>query len=396
MKKRNVGLVLLATAVVLVGLLAVQAQRRASSGKNEKVILPDESQRIAAANYTLSGPYSYKNLSIFLIHSPDQAKGKTPLTLQEAMAQKKIVVHETGDVNQLAIENVSDDEVFVQSGDIVKGGQQDRVLALDLMVPPKSGKVSIEAFCVEQGRWNSRGNESVVAFSSSEKTLNSKDLKIAAKHKSSQSEVWDKVAQSQEKMSAGVVASSLPADPITSPPSTAGGGGGNAADRAGVAGGEAVAVSFDYSVASLLSSSSLQLSLENKRLEQTAKDYVEKLSPVVKGKNDVIGYAFAINGAVNSADVYSSHELFKKLWPKLLEASATEAISEFDKWKTYKPVEAEVVKTFLNEAETGKADTNEVTSRVTMIKRETEKNLFFETRDRKQSGNWIHRNYLTK
>ncbi len=99
---------------------------------------------------------------------------------------------------------------------------------------------------------------------------------------------------------------------------------------------------------------------------------------------------------VNSADVYSSHALFKKLWPKLLEASATEAISEFEKGKDYKPVEIAAVKTFLIEAEMGKAIGREVTPQVTMIKRETEKNLFFETRDRKPSGDWVHRNYIAK
>ena len=51
----------------------------------------------------------------------------------------------------------------------------------------------------------------------------------------------------------------------------------------------------------------------------------------------VIGYAFAINGKVNSADVYASHELFQKLWPKLLESSAVEAFSELQKDKKFAP-----------------------------------------------------------
>src|SRR5258708_4910382 len=75
--------------------------------------------------FKLSGPYTHDNLSIFLIHGEDQLKDKVFLTLQEALAQKKVVVHETKNVNELAIENVSaSEEVFVQAGDIVKGGQQ--------------------------------------------------------------------------------------------------------------------------------------------------------------------------------------------------------------------------------------------------------------------------------
>src|SRR5262249_42685987 len=113
----------------------------------------DPPPQVAATNYTISGPYSHKNLTIFLLHGENQKAGKSPLTLQEAMAEKKVIVHETGNVNELSIENVSDEEVYVQSGDIVKGGRQDRVLAMDLIVPPKSGKMPIESFCVEHGRW---------------------------------------------------------------------------------------------------------------------------------------------------------------------------------------------------------------------------------------------------
>jgi hypothetical protein len=387
MKRWNIGLVILAIAVGLLGLYTVHAQRKAG----RKVILPNDTQSIVAANYTLSGPYSHNNLSIFLIHGPDSAKGKTPLTLKEAMEQKKVIVHETGEVNRLAIQNISQEELFIQSGDIVKGGQQDRVLARDLIVPPKSGKVPIDSFCVEQGRWSRRGEEAVTLFSSSDKTLNSKDLKIAAKHRASQGEVWDKVAKSQMKLSEGVLASRVAADPVSD------GGGARAAGGDGAdAGNSGRGSSLALSVASPISSSSLQLSLENKNLQETVKNYIEKISPIINGKNDVIGYAFAINGQINSADVYSSHGLFRKLWPKLLESSAIEAVGEFEKGKTYESVSSDAMKAFLNEAEAGKADSEAVTPRVMLIKRETEKNLFFETRDRKKDGDWIHRNYITK
>jgi hypothetical protein len=358
---------------------------------------PEKSpEQFAAASYTVTGPYSHKNLTIFLLHGRDEKQGAPPLTLQEAMERKKVVVHETGDVNNLSIENVSDEEVYVQSGDIVKGGQQDRVLAMDLIVPPKSGRVPIDSFCVEQGRWSGRGDEAVAMFGSSQKSLNSKELKIAAKHKASQQEVWDKVAKSREKLSAGVVAADVAVIPATPPPAPAAPPARQADTNAIPADPRTTAAAVGFSVASSRSHSSLQLMLENKQVTETADDYLKKLSPIIEGRNDVIGYAFAINGQMNSADVYSSHALFKKLWPKLLEASATEAIGEFEKGKAFKPVDAEAVKAFLSEAERGKGEEREVTSRVLAVKRESEKNLFFETRDRKQKGAWIHRNYIAK
>ena len=78
-------------------------------------------------NYRLEGPFTHGNLTVFLVHGRDTIKGVTFITLQEALVQRKVVVRETRSVNELTIENVSTDEVYVQSGDIVKGGAQDRM-----------------------------------------------------------------------------------------------------------------------------------------------------------------------------------------------------------------------------------------------------------------------------
>src|SRR5215510_2245518 len=61
--------------------------------------------------YRLSGPYSHQNLSIFLVHGNQSEPTKAFLTLQEALAQKKVVVYETRSVNELTIENLSDVDV---------------------------------------------------------------------------------------------------------------------------------------------------------------------------------------------------------------------------------------------------------------------------------------------
>src|SRR5438445_3597845 len=39
----------------------------------------------------------------------------------------------------------------------------------------------------------------------------------------------------------------------------------------------------------------------------------------------VVGYAFAVNGQLKGAELYASHGLFRKQWPKLLHANAVEA-----------------------------------------------------------------------
>ncbi|HEX5085821.1 MAG TPA: DUF6569 family protein, partial [Blastocatellia bacterium] len=346
------------------------------------------------AEYAVSGPYTHKNLTIFLLHGSNQSQGRTPLTLQEAMKRKLVVVRETGDVNRLTIQNRSNQDVFVQAGDIVKGGQQDRVLALDLIIPPRSGRIPIDAFCVEQGRWSRRGDETVTAFSASNNALASKDLKIAAKAKASQSDVWANVGKTQEKLAANLAVMRT-ATPVATPaPGRTGRSGGMA--RGGGGGNAGGSIGRLTTVTDNASPSSLQLTLENKLVKDTANDYVKNLSSIIAGKRDVIGFVFAINGQINSADVYSSNALFVKLWPKMLEASAIEAVAELKADEKFQSVEADAVKGFLRESHSGKAETKKVTARTSMLKSETEKNLYFETRDLSRDKKWLHRNYLAK
>ena len=56
--------------------------------------------------------------------------------------------------------------------------------------------------------------------------------------------------------------------------------------------------------------------------------YLKALKAAGEKDGDVIGYVFAINGKLNSAEVYPSNGLFRKMWPKLLQASVTEAIGQ--------------------------------------------------------------------
>ena len=55
--------------------------------------------------------------------------------LGEAMGEGLVKILETGDVEELVIRNLGDREVFIQAGDIVKGGKQDRVLTVSMIVP---------------------------------------------------------------------------------------------------------------------------------------------------------------------------------------------------------------------------------------------------------------------
>ena len=315
--------------------------------------LAKQDDPVTPSNYRLSGPYTHKNLTVFLIHGKDQSN-KTFLTLQEALAQKKVAVYETKDVNELAIRNLSNQDIYVQAGDIVRGGDQDRMISIDFIVPPKSGRMPIAAFCVESGRWNKRGKEENASFASSENSAPN-GLKLAAKSEKSQQAVWDNVKLVQASLSENVGAS----------------------------------------VNSTVSASSMELSMEDSKVKETSAAYINTLGGLLQSRSDVIGYVLAINGKVTSADVYASHALFAKLWPKLLKSNTVEAIAALNDAE-HKPVTSETVQGFLTESEKATAEAKDVTPRVRMVTREDDKNIFSETQDRQQKDGFIHRSYMRK
>ena len=101
---------------------------------------------------TSSGPYAHENLTIFLFHAHDQIDGSRYISLKEAFEKKQVRVYETGTVGQLEAENLSETiDIFIQAGDVLKGGRQDRTLGIDFIIPARSGRLPIPAFCVESG-----------------------------------------------------------------------------------------------------------------------------------------------------------------------------------------------------------------------------------------------------
>ena len=213
----------------------------------------------------------------------------------------------------------------------------------------------IQAYCVESGRWTKRGNEDSSKFSISNDRIVTKELKLAANSAKSQSEVWAKVGEAQERLSKNV----------------------------------------GTPVASGVSSSSLQLAIENRKLIATTDEYIRHFAGIIDGRSDVIGYAFAINGKVNSADVYASNALFKNLWMKMLRATATEAVAGSRDVRLADPVKADAVRSFMDDADKAEASETTVGPRSKIISREDKDNAVFEARDEKQKVT-IHKSYVKK
>ena len=314
----------------------------------------DPTPPAAAPAPRVSGPYVYENLDVYLIHGADTSEGRKLTPLARALEEKKVVVSETSQVNRLTVENLSDEPVFVQAGEIVKGGKQDRVLGVDLVLPPRSGKVPVPAHCVEQGRWSKRGAESADRFESSRAYASDRALKLA-NHKGEQAQVWSNVAKVQRQLQGNL-------------------------------GGE---------VRSGQSASSLQLTMENERVRLGVEGYVKALEGLLAAHPDAIGYAFAIDGELNAAEAYGSRALFLELWPKLLRASAVEAVSERKAGAAHLPPTPAAVQAFLAEAEKGTASERAAGPAAQAVTRETERSLLLETRETR-ARSWVHKSYLKK
>jgi hypothetical protein len=309
----------------------------------------------ALASLELTGPYVYQNLAIFAVHDHDTAHHREILTLEEGLARKVVTIEEVGQVNRLVASNKGKTSVYLQSGDIVKGGQQDRVLQHDTLLSPGSRKVPLAVFCVESGRWHGRGREPVRHFASSSKTIVTKRQKLAVKVAGRQGDVWNSVAAAQAEIGSKV----------------------------------------GHSVRAPESATSLELSLEDKQVTGTVDQYVHHLEQTLPKDSDVVGYAVAVNGNVESVDVFASPNLFGKMKGKLLKASATEALAAQTRKPSPVPTAA-AVRALMSDAESGAARTEKQTLRTQVTRKETRKNVVFETNDPVVPAKAVHKSYLAK
>ncbi len=308
---------------------------------------------------TISNPKKEENLSIFMLIGKEQIEGEAYKTLSEAMETKEVVVKETGSVNQLSIDNNSSYYIFIHSGDIVKGGKQDRTISYDVIIPPNTKNIALESFCVEQGRWQQRSSENVNAFSANTKMLSSRDLKLAAKHEKNQSRVWSKVAEQNTSLNETLSAKN----------------------------------GYKVDVTDNESNSSLQLALESDELKKSKDSIIVKLKPLIE-MPDAIGFAYAINGEIYGVEIYNNKQLFIDLWDKLLESIVVEAISKDDEESSAVITKKDVAEYMNALKDSDKKTTKKLNSITNFVTTRNENgNIVFSTEDLEREK-WVHRSYM--
>jgi hypothetical protein len=279
-------------------------------------------------------------------------------------------------VNSLMVVNNSNKPLYLMPGEIIIGGSQDRTIARELVIPPGKNPVAIDVFCVEHGRWGRRDQEEYGAYltesqangtrassvaiqapagatssdvaqqANSGKFIGSvgslnKQSRLAVQSGAGQQKVWEEVGKENSK--AGVKSSS-------------GAFTGNYAERNAV-----------------------------NRLEP----FIKKLQgPVAKSEN-VVGVIVAVNGKVESMDVFESTPLFRKLWPKLLKSYALDAANAPRGKGNPKVATRSDAATFMRDVAAASAKKTETHGAVAVSRRESDRVLLFsahEARDRRQTN----------
>jgi hypothetical protein len=296
-----------------------------------------------APGVSVEGPFTHDNLALYIVRGGSE-DNRAYLTLDQGLAARTVEVRERGagagqdqsTVNSLEIENKSDKWLFLHAGDVVKGGKQDRTIMTDVLLAPRSKPQTIDAFCVEQGRWTP--GQDGLAFKANTAIVSGNSLKRAIQGEKNQSRVWEEVAKSQAR-----------AISVASP-----------------------------GVAALSGTGTYNAIAENKALNSGRGAYVTALLPSLRKHKDAIGLAVAINGKLTAADVYSSPGLFDALSRKLLDSYALEAVQARGTVQPPAPPARQQVESFLTSTAVARPATETVGESMRRSTRETSEAVMYE------------------
>lgn len=320
--------------------------------------LPAGAQTVPLDSHrTLGAPQTFRNLTLIPVYDSTARATGAYLTLDEGLKTKQVTVKEAsdgGDVNTLYVSNASRKPLYVMAGEVVLGGQQDRCLGKDTLVPPGSRHVPVPVFCVEHGRWEGEGTFARSAGMAASTTIRAsaedgafavggvtqaystggRRLPIAAAApvavSEAQQQVWDKVARK------------------------------NAHFKATPASGTYRSV----------------LTLAAGGAQATVTPYLKALGNSLGADPHLVGVAAAVNGRVVAADTFGDPTLFRRLWPKLLRSYAADAAENAPARGRVSPaVTAGQAKLFFARAADARQETQNRTALATTVRLETSDTL---------------------
>jgi len=223
---------------------------------------------------------SYRNLAVFPIVS-DYALDLDYLTLDEALDEDAIDVVELdqdGSVPELKVVNKSEIMILILDGEELVGAKQNRIVNTTILIAGKD-TVVIPVSCVEQGRWSYDSKK----FSSQKRVMSPRmragksdqvrfSLEMSGDFTADQSIIWNDISEKALRMDAN--------------------------------------------------SPSSAMSAIYKKKDRSIKEYTKHFSLT----ESQVGAVFMINGQVVGMDCFGKPETFEKVFEKLVESYALDAI----------------------------------------------------------------------
>jgi hypothetical protein len=237
------------------------------------------------------------------------------------------------EVNRLMLINKSEKPLYLMPGEIIYGGQQNRTVAVETIIPPDKKPVAIDVYCVEHGRWAAR--------ESRETNMALEVLSAESGHDRARTSVQAREQLAEDAKHGKFVAH---------------GGAMSKAGRAAVQGAQGQSQVWDKVAEANAANSNQSRSsdfAENYTDPKSAKQlqaFLDALQKPVAGGKQAVGAIVAVNGTVEAVDVFQSTPLFQKLWPKLLKGYALDAIAGADAKEAKNTCTVKDAETFLNES----------------------------------------------
>ncbi len=244
----------------------------------------------------VGGKQSYKNLALFPLLST-YALDLEYLLLDEALKEgvfEVVEVSTEGTVPELKVVNNSPGMVLILDGEELVGAKQNRIVNTTILIQGNT-TIVIPVSCVESGRWAYDSPR----FSSSERIMNSRMRAMKAEHvhaslrtsrtyRSNQGAIWNEIADKARRHHA--------------------------------------------------ESPSMAMSRIYEKERPTLEEYVKHFHLI----NYQVGAVFMINGQVAGLDAFGKAGTFSKVFKRLVESYALDAIDWHDPEKEHKSLKSQV------------------------------------------------------
>jgi len=254
---------------------------------------------------------SYKNLTIFPLLSTCSLD-MDYLLLDEALSQglmNVVEVGEEGSVPELKVINNSSQMILILDGEELVGAKQNRIVNTTIMIQGNS-TIVIPVSCVEQGRWAYTSPR----FSSQERIMPYRlramkaeqvqySIRASGEFRSNQGALWDEISDKASRMGA--------------------------------------------------ESPSMAMASIYEKETPSIQEYVRHFTLL----ESQVGAVFMINGHVVGLDSLAKPESFSKVFKKLVESYALDAIDWLEPEKEHKALKGDVTK-FIKSSQAARVETH--------------------------------------